>query len=143
MSILTHINPRQEKPLTFLPGRSKQAGRDVSPEQKQHNCKLPVDSADVVLVALPMRETSWLEVVEAAIVAGADFILADEKQTPAQLAEQAARQNATVIAATERMWKDICEQLAGNFRHQQRLRGIVLGRDGKLAVGQRYIIIKQ
>ncbi len=140
MSVFTNINTSfgdcswRGNSYTHFAGRGEQAGWEFAEHHNHYARMLPIESTDVLLVALPMSEISWLALVEAAIFSGADFILVDENQTPVQLAEQVVSEDATIIAATDRMWKDICEQLSNNVTLEQPLRGVVLDKDGRLRI---------
>jgi hypothetical protein len=68
---------------------------------------LGIRSQDVVLVAIPMRENSWLEVIEAWIYVGADFVLTDPALTDAGLIEMIREEKVTVLATTPPLWKHL------------------------------------
>lgn len=72
---------------------------------------LEIETKDVVLVAIPMRESTWLEVIDACINAGTDFIMIDPVAEAASLAETIEREKVTVVATTPRVWGHIYRQL--------------------------------
>lgn len=73
--------------------------------------RLSIKAEDVVLVAIPMRESTWLEVIDACIYAGADFIMIDPVAEAVSLAETIERKKVNVVAATPRVWSHIHRQL--------------------------------
>lgn len=72
---------------------------------------LEIKADDVVLVAIPMREHTWLEVIDACIKMGSDFIMVDPVAEAASLAETIAREKVTVLATTPQAWSYIYRQL--------------------------------
>jgi hypothetical protein len=50
----------------------------------------------VVLVGIPMSEKSWLEVIDACIYTGADFVMIDPISEATSLAEIIKREKVTV-----------------------------------------------
>jgi hypothetical protein len=73
--------------------------------------RLGLQPRDRVLVAIPMSEHGWFELMEACIFTGADFILADPSANASSLAKTIIQEKATVIATTPEMWTQILQQL--------------------------------
>jgi hypothetical protein len=79
----------------------------------------------VVLVGIPMSEKSWLdwlEVIDACIYTGADFVMIDPISEATSLAEIIKREKVTVVATTMQIWTHIYRQLNAKSVENKSLR---------------------
>jgi acyl-CoA synthetase (AMP-forming)/AMP-acid ligase II len=83
---------------------------------------LSIKQQDVVLVAIPMSEKSWLEVIDACIYTGADFVMIDPISEATSLAEIIKREKVTVVATTMQIWTHIYRQLNAKSVENKSLR---------------------
>lgn len=90
-----------------------------------HIQNLEIKTEDVVLVAIPMRENTWLEVIDACIKEGIDFIMVDPVMENASLAETIEREKVNVVATTSRLWSEIYQELNANPGNVKSMRVII------------------
>jgi acyl-coenzyme A synthetase/AMP-(fatty) acid ligase len=83
---------------------------------------LSIKQQDVVLVAIPMSEKNWLEVIDACIYTGADFVMIDPISEATSLAEIIKREKVTVVATTMQIWTHIYRQLNAKSVENKSLR---------------------
>jgi hypothetical protein len=86
---------------------------EFATKHRERMKRLGLKNGDRVLVAIPMSEHGWFELMEACIFTGADFILADPSAHASSLAKTIIQEKATVIATTPEMWTLIFQQLHG------------------------------
>lgn len=92
--------------------------------------RFAITRRDKVAVCLPMSNQSWLEVVDAALFAGAELVVADVETDAAAFAELVEKENATVVATTSTLYTEVYQKLNAGDGNLVRMRAIVFDPDG-------------
>lgn len=91
--------------------------------------RLEISADDMVLVAVPMRDPQWLEVVDACIYRGADFVLPDSETDLSALGAMMQEENISAIAVTPAQWELIQPILRPYLSGSSRIRLLVVDGD--------------
>lgn len=97
--------------------------------------RLQIAADDVVLVAIPMREPQWLEVVDACIFRGADFVLPNSETDLSALGAMVQEENITAIAVTPAQWELVQPSLMPYLSDSSRIRVVVAEGEERRAEG--------
>ncbi|NIV03706.1 MAG: hypothetical protein GWN59_03515 [Calditrichae bacterium] len=89
--------------------------------------KHPITRHEIVLIAVPLSNDNWVEVVDACIYTDARFIISGFEIDATSLATTIIQEGVTIVATTSQVWLQIYHELSTvpDFRVDQ-LRIILL-----------------
>ena len=134
----------RETKITRMPQQNNVDGESTeTADAADHIARIKrfaITHRDKVAVCLPMSDQNWLEVVDAALFAGANLVVADAETDANAFAELVEKENATVVATTSTMYTEVYQKLNAGDGSLTRMRTIVFDKDGNTEMRENLLL---